>query len=258
MEKKQLLELFDREMRIEITIPGVKKEMLPGLVRMRREPPGMYYVLFSRLAKKRIDDVIDEQIAYFRIMDQPFSWHVYEHDRPENLGDYLVAHGFQPDDDPEDVLLYTIGDSIESHVMPLGIEVKKLNHPQQLEDVRRVEEQVLGGDFSWLVERLIPHMKIQDYLNVFVAYEGYQPISTGWIYFHPESQFASLFGGATVESQRGRGIYRALVVKRLEAARQRQRRFVTVGTSRFSFPILSHMGFDPLTVEKDYIWQEEC
>jgi hypothetical protein len=105
MDSKKLLALYDQELRIDLEIPGVHKESFPNLVRFVRPAQGMNYVLYSHLDSAGMDTVIKEQIAYFSQMDQPFSWHVYDHDTPTDLKDHILAHGFIADDDPDTVMI---------------------------------------------------------------------------------------------------------------------------------------------------------
>ena len=124
-----------------------------------------------------------------------------------------------------------------------GVQIRRIDVPEQLEDGRLVEERVLGGGFEWLVKRLKPHIQIQEYLSVFVAYVDNQPVSKDWIYFHFGSLYASLFWGTTVSEQLGYGIYRELVAQRLQYAREPGRRFVTTGASPNSRPNSVKNGF---------------
>ncbi len=125
---------------------------------------------------------------------------------------------------------------------------------EQLDDVLRVEEQVNGGDFRWLKKRMIPHFDIPGYLSVYVGYLEGRPVSTGWIYFHPGSQFGGLFGGATLEEFRGQGWYTAILQRRILEAAERGRNFVVVDAGAMSRPILVRHGFQHLTVERDFVW----
>jgi GNAT superfamily N-acetyltransferase len=98
------------------------------------------------------------------------------------------------------------------------------------------------------------HLEISEYLSIFMAYEKEEPVCTGWVYFHPKSQFASLYGGATQAEFRGKGYYTAVVAARLEEAARRGRRFITTGANEMSRPILMRRGFMQLTTCWDYEW----
>lgn len=97
MDIQEILALFDQQQRIDIEYPGMRKEVLPQVVRFVRAAPGMSFILYSRLDEAHVDVVIQAQIAYFSQRDQPFEWKVYDHDRPPDLKDRLVAYGFEPD-----------------------------------------------------------------------------------------------------------------------------------------------------------------
>ena len=253
MDERALLDLYDRELRIEIEMPGVKKEVFPDLVRFTRPAPGMNFVHYSRLTEEGMDEAIAAQVDHFSQFDQPFTWHVFRHDSPASLTSRLEARGFEKDDDPDAVLVLDLHGGIPSMAVPDGVKICRLTVPDQLEDVRKVEAGVLGGDFGWLVERLSAHMAVPDYLSVYAAYAGNLPVCAGWIYFHPHSQFAGLFGGATLEEQRGRGIYSALLSRRIQEAVQRGRRFITTGASPMSRPILEKAGFHLVSFAYDFI-----
>ena len=136
-----------------------------------------------------------------------------------------------------------------------SIEITRLTQLDQLDDVVRVEEQVLGGDFGWLKRRLSEHLAIPDYLSVYVAYVDGQPACSGWIYFYPHNAFAGLFGGATLPALRKRGLYTAVLAVRVREALQRGYRFVTTGASPMSRPILQQHGFQFLTYAYAHEWQ---
>jgi hypothetical protein len=258
MNHQQLLALYDQHLRIEIEYPAVRKEVLPQLVRFIKPAPGMNFIAYSRLDEATLDAVIQEQIAYFTPMPQPFSWHVYEHDSPPILQARLLAHDFAPDDDPDAVMVLDAQETSPALLAASPLEIRRLTEPDQLDDVVRVEEQVLGGDFGWLKQRLSQHLAIPDYLRVYVAYVDGQPACSGWIYFYPHNAFAGLFGGATLPTQRKRGLYTAVLAVRVQEALQRGYRFVTTGASPMSRPILEHHGFQLLTRAYAHEWKGDA
>ncbi len=255
MNRQDLLALYDQHLRIEIEYPGVRKESFPRLVRFIKPAPGMNFIAYSRLDEAQLDEVIQEQIAYFTPLPQPFSWHVCEHDSPSSLKDRLLAHGFAPDDDPDAVMVLELQAAAPASLEASPIEIRRLTELNQLDDVVRVEEQVLGGDFSWLKQRLREHLAIPNYLSVYVAYVDGQPACSGWIYFYPHNPFAGLFGGATLPTLRQRGLYAAILAVRVREALQRGYRCVTTGASPMSRPILEHHGFQLLTRAYAHEWK---
>jgi GNAT superfamily N-acetyltransferase len=254
MERSEILEAYDRELRIELEIPGARREALPGLVRYLRPAPAMNYISYSQLDEAVLDRVIEEQIAFFSPMDQPFSWHVHAHDKPEGLKERLLLHGFGDDEDPDAVMGLNLAEASPDLLKPVTSTVRRLHRREQLEDVAKVEARVWGGDFDWLVERLGPHLEIPDYLSVYVAYAGGRAAAAGWVYFYPSSQFAALYGGATLAELRGRGLYTAILSARLQEALRRDYRYLVTGASPMSRPILEKNGFQLLTLAYAHEW----
>lgn len=255
MDKQDLLDLYDTQLRIEIEYPGVRKETFPRLVRFIKPAPSMNFISYSRLDEAELDAVMQEQVAYFAPLGQPFSWHVCDHDSPSSLKDRLPAHGFAPDDDPDAVMVLDAPEAAPTLLKPAAVDVKRVTQRDQLDDVVRVEAQVLGGDFGWLKQRLSQHLEIPDYLSVYAAYVDEQPVCAGWTYFHPHSQFAGLFGGATLPAYRQRGVYTAVLAVRVQEAMRRGIRFLATGASPMSQPILAHNGFQLLTHTYAFEWK---
>ena len=79
-------------------------------------------------------------------------------------------------------------------------------------------------------------------------------VAAGWLEMRPGSDFAGLWGGATLREWRGRGIYRALVARRAQLAVARGVRYLQVDASSDSAPILRRLGFQPLAVTTPYVW----
>lgn len=257
MDQLELLNLYDTQLRIELDQPNVRREVLPRMVRCIKPAPGMNYVAYSRLEAQEIDRVIDEQIAYFLTMDQPFSWHVCDHDWPPTLKDRLIAHGFAPDDDPDAVMVLDAHDASPALLAPVstgkGADVRAIT-PERLDVVAQIEAQIWGGNFDWLTRRLGEHLAVPNYLSVYVAYVDGQPACAGWVYFHPHCPFAGLFGGATLPAYRQRGLYTALLAVRVQEARRRGYRLLVTGASPMSQPILAQNGFNLLTHLYAYEW----
>jgi GNAT superfamily N-acetyltransferase len=118
-------------------------------------------------------------------------------------------------------------------------------------------EEVWGGSFAWVSNRLGGHLEIPGYLKAYVAIVEDQPAAVGWVYFHEGSQFASLWGGSTVDQFRGRGLYTALVARRVQEAIRRGYRYLVIDTSPMSRPIVEKLGFRLLTFAQDYQWNLE-
>ena len=256
MDPEEILAAYDQQQRVAYEYPDMRKEILPHVTRHLRPAPGLSLILHSRLDKSNADQVIQEQIADFTQLKLPFTWKVYRHDQPPDLGERLAAAGFEPDSDPPDAIM--VLDLQETPGSLLGsnpIQVRKLTQPDELEDVIRVEQQVWGGNFDWIRARMGSHLAVPGYLSVFVAYQAGQPACTGWTYYNLKGQFAGLWGGSTVPGHRRRGLYTALVATRAQEARRRGMRFLTLDASPMSQPITEKLGFRCISYAHEHRWR---
>lgn len=245
MDTQEILALFDKEQRIEIEYPDMEKQALPHLVRFVRPAPGMSFVLYSHLDEGNVDAVIEEQIAYFSANNQPFEWKVYAHDKPPDLKDRLAAYGFKRED-ADAVMVLDLRGAPPTLLEPVTADVRPIT-AGALDDVITVEEQVWGGNFEWIRQRMGKHLEVPGYLSVYVGYVDNKPACTGWIYFHTNSRFASLWGGSTVPANRKRGLYTAVLATRVQEAIGRGYRFLTIDAGPMSRPIVAKHGFRQVT-----------
>jgi hypothetical protein len=237
--------VYDRQQRRGLEIPGTEKQVLPHVVRILRPAPGMNFIAYSALRADNADAVIAEQVAYLRPLGQPFTWQAYAHDQPPDLIERLAAQGFEADI-WEPLLVLDLDTAPEALLQPVTADVRRLTQRAELEDVIRVEQQVWGGDFGWMRQRMGGHLDVPGYLSVYAAYVDGAPASVGWTYFNPYSQFAGLYGGSTLEAQRGKGLYTALLAVRVQEAVRRGLRYLLIEPTEMSLPIVRKYGFEEL------------
>lgn len=253
MNIEEVLALYDREQRRDIKYPDMTREVAGNVVRYIAPAPESCYVLYSELDENTADAAIREQVDYFTQRQQGFEWKAYAHDRPADLVDRLVAHGFSADE-PEAIMVLDVTAMPDVLLHPPAAEVWRLTHPSQLADVVAVLEPVWEESFDWIHDRLGRHMAIPGYVSVYVAYVDGQPACAAWMYFDP-GQFSGLWGGSTLAAYRGRGLYTAVLAARVQEARQRGVRYLTVDASAMSRPILSRHGFEVITMATACEWE---
>ncbi len=248
MSISHILALFEDDQRKAIEYPGLKRKVLPFVVRHFDTTPfneGM--ITYSQLTAENADTIIREQIAYFEAAGQGFEWKLYGYDQPPDLKDRLIAHGFEVEE-VESVVVLDLKEAPAMLWQPIQADVRLITDPAHLADVIYIEEQVWNGDFSslgaMLTDLMLNHPK---HISIYVAYVDNQPACSAWIFFGTDSQFASLLGGSTISTYRKRGLYTALLSIRAQEANRRGVRFLTVDASAMSRPILERFGFQYLT-----------
>jgi GNAT superfamily N-acetyltransferase len=247
VDKSQLLALYDRDQRVEVVYPDTRREGTPHVVRhIDNSPLGEGMVIFSRLNESNADEVIRQQVSYFESIGQDFEWKVFDYDKPADLKERLDSYGFSVKE-PEALVVLNLEDAPEVLWQPVRHDVQRVVDPHKLAHVQTVEEQVWDEDSSWVVNYLGEALRnYPEQISIYVAYVDGEPSSASWIFFSEDSQFASLWGGATIRSYRNQGLYTALLAVRAQEARARRVRYLSVDASPMSRPILEKYGFELL------------
>ncbi len=249
---------YMRQQRIEITYGDARHEATPYVVRQIAEDRGT--VVYSTLNRENADSVIQEEIAYFKSLGlaDDFEWKYFEGDTPDDLQDRLIAHGFEPDE-AEAVLIFNLvgGEARAPRLFAPPVNtVRRITNPADVPLVTKVSGEVWGesdsGMDKWLMHLLTT---VPDEISLYAAEIDGQPASIGWIDFHEGSDFAGLWGGATIERFRNRGLYTDLVAVRAQEAVQRGKRYLTIDASPMSRAILEKMGFELLCMTIPYMYR---
>src|SRR5581483_11048846 len=114
---------------------------------------------------------------------------------------------------------------------------------------------VWGVAHEWLPDMLAGERETDpSAISVVAAEAGETVVCAAWIRFEHGTDFATLWGGATLPEWRGRGVYRSTVAWRANLAAERGFRYLEVDASDDSRPILERLGFVPVTTTTPYIW----
>ncbi len=255
MDKTELLEIYTRQQRIEVEYPDVKREVDGSVVRLISLTGENGYVIYSHLEEENVEAAISAQIARYQEIPQDFEWKTYDYDPPKDLIDRLRRRGFEIGD-PESLLVLdlTAGPEALDHLVPPS--VVRVADPGQIDAITSLENAVWEADHSDLGEFLKRDLQEHpDTISIYLSYQGQQPVSAAWIYFHPGTRFASLFGGATLPPFRRQGHYSRLLAARAQEARARGFTLLSVDASPMSRPILEKHGFQYLATTTPCTWK---
>ena len=256
MDNEQILALYDAEMRIDPPLEQGTLQKMPGLTVFVAEPhsPRGGWVLYTDLNDETVDDKIQDIIDFFDGQGRSFEWKVFDHDRPASLKEHLLAHGFTPEE-REALAVLDIEEAPDILWQPVE-NVRRITLPSEIDHIAAISEEVYQEDKEHIGIMLKADMlSIPQYLSIYLATVDDTPAAGAWIYFHPDRQFADLFGGATLPKFRKRGLYTALVAARVQEASRRGYRFLTVDASPMSRPILEKLGFRVLLYSQPFVWE---
>jgi GNAT superfamily N-acetyltransferase len=212
-------------------------------------------ITWSDLDAGTADEIIADQVAFFRGRGERFEWKLYSYDQPPDLGERLLAAGFVRED-AESLMVadaaQIAGDAGTSAVLPDGVRLVRVTDEAGLDLMIELHDQVFGAD-PYLRAALIAQLRSPETTVMVLAMAGDEPVCSARVEFGG-TDFAGLWGGGTLPQWRGRGIYRALVGYRARLAVARGHRYLQVDASPESRPILERLGFVCLAQTTPYIW----
>ena len=201
-----------------------------------------------------LDGLIARQVRVFTERREPFEWKLHGHDRPPDLPQRLTAAGFVPEP-TETVVVARVADIDTRALPPNGVVLREVRERHDLDRIATMEEAIWRDGRGWQAESLEAEIAAdRDAISIVVAEANGSVVCAGWVRFERGTEFATLWGGATLPKWRGCGIYRAVVSLRADLAGLRGFRYLQVDASDDSRPILERLGFVPLTTTTPFIW----
>jgi GNAT superfamily N-acetyltransferase len=256
---EELLQAYDRQLRARIPerVPhGVRIERDGPLVRLLGEAGGGFvgYRDLAGVEGADLDELIARQVRLFADRGERFEWKLHGHDRPGDLPERLLAAGFVAED-TETVVIAPVGKIAARPLLPEGVALREVAGRADLDRIAAMEHAVWHDDQGRLAESLdAEHAVDPDALTIVVAEAGGAVVCAAWVRFERGTDFATLWGGATLPAWRRRGIYRATVAHRANLAAARGFTFLQVDASSESRPILERLGFVAVTTTTPYVW----
>jgi GNAT superfamily N-acetyltransferase len=206
------------------------------------------------LAGGDLDGLIARQVRIFERRGEQVEWKLHGHDRPADLPQRLRGAGFVPEEE-ETVVVAPVQALAGRPLLPEGVRLRQVTGRADLGRIAALEDAVWGGDHSSLADGLEAELAAgPDALAIVVAEACPTVVCAGWVRFERGTDFATLWGGATLPGWRGRGLYRATLAHRASLAAGRGARFLQVDASDESRPILERAGFVAVTTTTPYVW----
>ncbi|MGH3276834.1 MAG: GNAT family N-acetyltransferase [Streptosporangiaceae bacterium] len=202
-----------------------------------------------------LDALIGRQRDFFAARDEPVEWNIRSHDQPADIGQRLRAAGFAAEETGH-LVVGLAQDAVQRDAsMPAEVTIRRTAADDDMRAIAAMETQVWGADWDWLADDLTQWSQgDSDQFAVFVAQASGQVVAAAWMVCKPGTEFAGLWGGSTLASWRGRGIYRALVACRARLAVDRGVRYLHVQASSNSRLILERLGFVAIATTTNYLW----
>ena len=185
-----------------------------------------------------------------------YGWVTGPHTRPHDLGERLVASGLKKADE-------LAGMALTDLAVPIAVDPKIEVREATLHEAQESSEMMgraydmpeeVARFFNVLLAMTDSKVKNRGYFAYVDG--GTAPVGWSYLVYLPDSPIVLLGGAATLPEHRGRGIYSALVAKRLADARADGRTAAVIQAVRStSAPIATRLGFREICGLEFYAWE---
>ena len=249
MNLDSLRNYYTEHQRRALTMPGFVREDVAPVVRFVNQTSPHSFIAYASLTSDILADTVERELLYFGMIGHNLEWTVYDYDEPSDLREQLAARGFEVGEE-EAVMVLDVEDLPERLRKQSDHDVREVTEPEAITAVLKIVQREAFGAEHWIDSKLeIQKREAPDSLAFFASYVDDAPVSAGWLQIDTTGNpFAGMYGGATVEAERGKGHYGALVRARAAAAKARDIRYLHVDAGAMSRPLLEKMGFTLLAL----------
>ena len=186
-----------------------------------------------------------------------FEWKTRGHDGVPELHEILLGHGFVAGE-PESVMIGRADDLAVDVPVPDGVTIRRVSEPADVRRMLAMQDAVFGRPMPGMETELLTRLASgADDVELWLAEAEGQVVSAGRLDPVEGTDFAGIWGGATLEGWRRRGIYRALTAERARSALRRGKTFINSDSTEYSRPILERSGFVKVTTTTPYEWRRQ-
>lgn len=258
-----LLAAYDAQLRTDAETAHALAVSSMGPIRLAVFPGGRGFVSYATLGgadAERLAELVDAVLEHFRGIAgiESVEWKTRGHDHAPGLHDALVARGFVPED-TESIMIGDAALLADEVAVPDGVELRRARTEAEVLAMEEMQGTVFE-DPHWRAraEMTLQRVRADDTVELWIAVAGGEVISAGRLEPVAGTDFAGLWGGATLPSWRGRGIYRALTARRARSALARGKRYLQSDSTEFSRPILERAGLKKVSTTTPYVWTREA
>jgi hypothetical protein len=260
MTNLNLLTAYDQQLRTDAETPSAVAVERLGPLRLVTFAGGRGFVTYQDLAgadASKIARWVAETVAFYRADPEivRVEWKTRGHDNAPGLHEALLENGFEPDE-TESVM---IGDASALDVdvdLPRGVSLRRVTDETDIRAMSAMQDEVFGSPASdGNAEAILRRMARGDGMELWVAEHQGVIVSAGRLEPVPDTDFAGIWGGATREEWRGRGIYRAVTAARAREAMSLGKTLIHSDSTEYSRPILERYGLVRVSTTTPYRWR---
>jgi hypothetical protein len=257
---EELLAAYDRQLRTDAETPSAVAVTRLGPLRLVTFAGGRGFVTSPHLDGTEPEPVarlVPRALDHYR-HDPAITrveWKTRGHDHAPGLHEALLANGFEPDE-PESIMIGR-AELLDVDVpLPAGVMLRRVWEEDDVRAMAAMQDMVFDGVVSEeSAQPLLRRLARRDGMELWVAEAGGNIVSAGRLEPVAGTDFAGIWGGATVEAWRGRGIYRALTAIRARSALAAGKTLIHSDSTEGSRPILERSGLVKVSTTTPYRWR---
>ena len=259
-DPRALLAAYDDQLRDIAEVPSALRWERHGPLLWATYLGGRGFVTYRSLSGcsgQRLSNLVAATLTHY-IADPGLTsveWKTRGHDGVPELDRILVDHGFLAEE-PESVMIGRAVDLAVDVPLPRGVTIRRVTDPVDVRHMAAMQDEAFGHASPGMTEELLARLALgNDDMELWVAEAAGEIISAGRLEPVDGSDFAGIWGGATLKQWRRQGIYRALTAERARSAVRRGKALINSDSTEYSRPILERSGFVKVTTTTPYQWQ---
>jgi hypothetical protein len=257
---EEFLAAYDRQLRTDAETPSAIAVTHLGPLRLVRFAGGRGFVTYPHLdgtEAEPVADLVAPALDHYR--DDPeitrVEWKTRGHDRAPGLHEALLQNGFERQE-PESIMTGRAQLLDVEVSLPVGVTLRQVTEEADVTAMAAMQDMVFDGTISpESAPALLRRLALGDGMELWVAEAEGQIVGAGRLEPVAGTDFAGVWGGATVEAWRGQGIYRALTAARARSALAAGKTLIHSDSTEYSRPILERSGFLKVSTTTPYHWR---
>lgn len=259
--KELYLQAYDEQLRTDAETPSALSVTRWGPLRLATFAGGLGFITYRDLGGAVAADMpglVSAALAHYGTDPEidKVEWKVRLHDASPGLPEALVAHGFAPEE-AESIMVGPLDGLCTNAPTPDGVRLRTVTTEADVRAMSAMADEAFGEAMDTRrADALLARLARNDGMELWVAETDGRMVSCGRLEPVHGSDFAGIWGGATLEAYRGRGIYRALTAARARSAMAQGKTLVHSDSSEFSRPILERSGLLKVSTTIPYYWRK--
>jgi hypothetical protein len=253
-----LLQAYDEQLRTDAETAGAVSVSRHRSLHLATFAGGRGFVTYRDLDGAAADEIarlVPEVLTHYRADPgiEGVEWKTRGHDQAPGLHEALMGNGFVPGA-PESVMIGAAVTLTEAP-LPEGVTLRRVHEESDVRAMSAMLDDAFGDPASERkVDALLRRLALDDGMELWVAEAGGRMVGAGRLEPVAGTDFAGIWGGATLKQWRGRGIYRALTAVRARSAIACGKTLVYSDSTEYSRPILERSDLVKVSTTTPYVW----